>query len=148
MVWVVNGVRLKRDYPRFQKGWVNFKRTNKEGFFCVDFVDESFSASWLESSVPVIFDFQGAAPSGPLDKLHEILWCLLPGRAGKYAIVIGISRDSFVKTASSRSQLLPVKEIIKALMESMQPPKTVNKMIIVPPRYIRQPRYIKRRRRF
>lgn len=36
MVWVIDGTRLKRDYPRFLKG------TNNPGIFHVDFPDEYF----------------------------------------------------------------------------------------------------------
>jgi competence CoiA-like predicted nuclease len=57
MVWIVDGTRLKRDYPRFLKGKNHFRRTNKQNIFIVDFPDECFPPAWLKSSVPVIFDF-------------------------------------------------------------------------------------------
>lgn len=122
MVWVVDGTRLKRDYPRFQKGLDNFRKLNRDGFFCTLFADESFPANWLESSVPVIFDFQGTGLIDPPDALRNTLWCLLPGRAGRDAVIVGISRTDFVTTASSRSQLLPVQEILTALASNIQQP--------------------------
>lgn len=121
MVWVVDGARLKRDYPRFLQGFKNnFRTTPQKGFFLVHFPDECFPAAWLESTVPVIFDFRGIAPVDPPDALRETLWCLLPGRAEKNAVVVGLSRADFVKTTSSRSQFLPAGEIMGVITQYLQ----------------------------
>lgn len=120
MVWVVDGTRLKRDYPRFQKGRVNFRALNKAGFFCLHFVEECFPSDWLESSVPVIFDFQGTGSENSEDVFKNTLWCLLPGRAENNSIVIGISRNDFITTASNRAHLLPAKEIVSAVAENIK----------------------------
>jgi competence protein CoiA len=45
MVWVVDGTRLQRDYPRFNKGMDDFRRTNMEAYFLVAFPEECFPAS-------------------------------------------------------------------------------------------------------
>lgn len=152
MVWVVDGTRLKRTYPRFQKNLDSFRRLNRAGFFCTSFADECFPTSWLESSVPVIFDFLGAELVDPPDAMRNTLWCLLPGRAGRDAVVVGISRNDFVSTASSRSQLLPAKEIISSLAQSMQQPR--RSQTVIPDYLLRQLAYQqryrnpRRRRRF
>jgi hypothetical protein len=64
------------------------------------------------SSVPVIFDFRGIDDSRPPDAFRDTLWCLLPGRAEGSAVVVGMSREEFVKVAPSRPQLLPAQDIV------------------------------------
>jgi competence protein CoiA len=57
MVWVVDGTRLKRDYPRFLKGINSLRNTTKPGHYVVDFPNKVFPNAWLDSSVPVILIF-------------------------------------------------------------------------------------------
>jgi competence protein CoiA len=116
MVWVVDGTRL-RDYPRFNKGKDNLWPTGVPGYYLLAFPDECFPAMWLDSSVPVIFDFRGVNESQPPDVFRDGLWCLLPGRAEGSAVVVGMSREEFVKVALSRRQLLPVQEILALMTE-------------------------------
>jgi len=118
MLWVVDGTRLKRDFPRFLDGMKNFKSIGKPGIFLINFPDECFPGAWLESSVEVIFDFQGNSIIDPLDVVRNTLWCLLPGRGNtRYAVVIGISRQDFITTIMKQHRLLqdPAREIINAL---------------------------------
>jgi hypothetical protein len=72
---------------------------------------------WLDSSVPVIFDFRGVDESQPPDEFRDTLWCLLPGLAEGSAVVVGMSREEFVKVAPSRPQLLPVQETLAYFRE-------------------------------
>lgn len=111
MVWVVDGTRLQRDYPRFNMGKDHLRCTHIQGYFLLAFPDECFPAMWLDSSVPVIFDFRGV-DSQPLDVFRDTLWCLLPGRAEGSAVVVGMSRERFVNVAPSRPQLLEVQELL------------------------------------
>jgi competence protein CoiA len=108
MVWVLDGTRLTRDYSRFLEGKIDFRPTFLKGFFLKAHPEECFPAAWMESSVPVLFDFRGTAPTEPSDVTRELLWCLLPGRAEGYAVVAAISRSDFVQVVSSRANLLPV----------------------------------------
>ena len=117
MVWVVDGTRLKRDYPRFNSRRDDLKPTPLGGCFLFTFPDEGFPAMWLDSSVPVIFDFRGMDESQPPDAFRDALWCLLPGRAQGSAVVVGMSREQFVEVAQSRPQLLPFKEILELCTE-------------------------------
>jgi competence protein CoiA len=119
MVWVVDGTRLQRDYPRFNRGKDDLRRTNNEGFFLLSFPDECFPAMWLDSSVPVIFDFRGVDESLSPDAYRDALWCLLPGRAEGMAVVAGISREQFVEVAASRSQLID-REIVTAFAKRIR----------------------------
>ena len=110
MVWVVDGTRLKRDYTRFRKGCEGFMRTNQQGVFIADFPEEVFPANWIDSSVPVIFDFSGTALSGePQDAVKNTLWCLLPENAGRKATIVGIGREDFIKRTHDYSQLFAEK---------------------------------------
>jgi len=97
MVWLVDGTRLKRDYPRLLKGKNNLRRTNKQGYFTVDFPEQCFPSSWIESSVPVIFDFLGMEKVKDQNDLRNSLYCLLPKQNKREAILIVFSRESFIK---------------------------------------------------
>jgi competence protein CoiA len=120
MVWVVDGTRLQRDYPRFNRGKDDLRHINiqnMQGYFLLAFPDECFPKMWLDSSVPVIFDFRGVDESQPPDAFRDRLWCLLPGRVEGSAVVVGMSREQFVEVAPSRPQLLPVQEILAFFRE-------------------------------
>lgn len=107
MVWVVDGTRLKRDFLRFIKGMENWQPTKAQGYFSVNFPDECFPADWRESSKPVIFDFRGRNPSiEQKDAIRLPLWCLLPGRIRKQAVLMCISREQFVEKMSEHSESL------------------------------------------
>lgn len=120
MVWVVDGTRLKRDCAIFLKGKSHFMTQVKEGVFFLDFPKKCFPADWLESSVPVFFDFRGFAPTDSPDRDREILWCLLPGRAEGRAVVIAITYTGFVARSSSSSKLLPSEEILSSCAEQFR----------------------------
>lgn len=107
MVWVVDGSRLKRDYPRFLEGRKHFMPGHQKGFFLVHFPEECFPAAWVESSVEVVFDFHCNSPTDPQDGMQNTLWCLLPGRARRCAVVIAISRQQFITTTMKQPQLFP-----------------------------------------
>lgn len=117
LIWVVDCTRLQRDYPRFNKGKVDLRDTNMQGFFLLAFPDECFPPMWLDSSVPVIFDFRGVDDSQPPDAFRDGLWCLLPGRVEKSAVVVRMSREQFVEVAQSRPELLPVQELLAFFRE-------------------------------
>lgn len=97
MIWVVDGTRLKNDYPRFLKeiNSLFFIKTNNDNVFNVEFPDKVFPSNWLESSVPVIFDFLGLA-TGETDEIKNSLWCLLPKQKDK-TFVVKIKREYFIK---------------------------------------------------
>lgn len=103
MVWVIDGVRLQRDFPRFLKARDDFRLVNPS-LCLVDFYDECFPKAWLSSSVPVAFDFRRAAVDDETEKAHESLWCLLPRRVGRRAVVVAIAPEEFI--ASTRNGAL------------------------------------------
>ncbi len=120
MVWVVDGSRLKRDFSRFLKGKNDLRQTNNQGYFLHSFPEECFSAMWLESSVPVIFDFRGVGEEEAADVWRDGLWCLLPERAVGSAVVVAMSREQFVAVAPSRPQLLPYQEIMAGFTQRIR----------------------------
>ena len=83
MIWVVDGTRLKRDWLRFKKQHDDHRKFGDSEFLSVSFPDETFPKIWIESAIPVVFDFKDNTPSeDPKDILKERLWVLLPGRRG------------------------------------------------------------------
>ncbi len=144
IVWVVDGSRLKRDYPRFRKGILKSKRTKKQGFYFVDFPDEVFPTNWLNSSMPVIFDFRGISATEQDDIIRNTLWCLLPQRVENLTVVVGIGRESFIEITHNKAQLFQEKEQEKP--QRKQPP-TMN-IMRREPQYIYEHGRWKRRQRF
>ncbi|MBK7094594.1 MAG: competence protein [Saprospiraceae bacterium] len=123
MVWVVDGTRLKRDYPRFLKSNSQIKKTEKKGIFLVDFVDEVFPTNWVNSSVPVIFDFKGIeALSDNTDKRKK-LYCLLQVRQGIYSILAEIPREVFIKTTINGEWATRIQNYIESLKPKKEIPK-------------------------
>ena len=62
----------------------------------MDFPNEVFPKSWLNSEVPVIFDFCGISTTEQ-DKIKNILWCLLPQKDVPRTIVFGLGKRDFVQ---------------------------------------------------
>lgn len=96
MVWVIDGTRLKRDFPRFLKAKESFRLTNKQGFFLVDFPDESFPSAWVGSLVPVLFDFKNAETINDPEGWRNHLYCLLPNPNQRASLLAIISRETFI----------------------------------------------------
>ena len=119
MIWVVDGTRLKRDYPRFQKGMPGFKGLSTAGFFLVQRPEEYFPSAWLESTVPVLFDFQSKDPEHAQDAGRIYLCCLLPGRAEGHAVIVRIPKEQLVSEVMKRRDLLDAKGVINAVAQSM-----------------------------
>lgn len=105
MVWVVDGTRLKRDYPRFLKEWKNegisdVYKTDKSGILKVSFPEFCFPEAWLKSSVPVIFDFLGDGTIEDPERMRKTLYCLFP-QVGRHARVAEISCKAFINSTSN-----------------------------------------------
>jgi competence protein CoiA len=119
MVWVVDGTRLKRDYPRFLKGKKNcfentiFYNTDNPKIFRVDHIDWCFPSAWLESSVPVIFDFCGDGSLDDSEGLRNTLYCLFP-QVGRYARVAEISRKAFINATANGEWTLRIQKFMNA----------------------------------
>nr|WP_276904075.1 competence protein CoiA family protein [Pedobacter kyonggii] len=97
LVWIVNGHRLKHSYGRFEKGMRNhFVRV--PNIFQVYDIEKCFPIEWLNSSVPVIFDFNGNDLNHDPSDIKHYLYCLLPERIGRYGILIKLTKMAFIKS--------------------------------------------------
>lgn len=145
MVWVVDGTRLNRDYPRFLKGKEKFRSTNKQGHFLVDYIDECFPAAWIGSSVPVIFDFKGTETISDPKDWRNHLYYLYPKSNVRESVVAIISRQSLIQSIITgdvfREKQEPEKQIAEPKTKSIP---TIPKR---PSQYVfHRGRYVKRRR--
>lgn len=123
LAWVVSGSRLQRDYPRFANGKRDFFQTRYQGVYACFLPEDIFPKEWVNSSVPVFFDFQETEPSERSDASREILWGLLPGRLGMQAIVMAVTRAEFVRWAKEHSVIVSTDAIYAGLMEPPPPPR-------------------------
>ena len=97
MVWVVDGTRLKRDWPRFEKAFKYFIWQDRPKFTS-SFPEKHFPRNWIDANAPVLFDFLGSEkePNWVGAKISP-LWMLLPGRLGGVAMFVAIPRKHFVQ---------------------------------------------------
>ena len=89
MFWVVDGDRTKTGYKRFlEDGRKSVRQITLNGVQ-VRFVFGPrcvFPYEWVESAVPVFFDF----------RKQPVWYCLLPGRVDNAAVCLKMRRDQFV----------------------------------------------------
>ena len=145
MVWVVDGTRLQRDYPRFKNKFNEFKSKAQKGVYFVEFIDEVFPKNWLKSSVPVIFNFQGLSLDES-DQFKTPLWCLLPQTDSFSCLIVCLRKTDFINKVYSQGQLF---NITTKQNETEPKPKQHSqiKLIKTAP-FHNLARPIKRRRRF
>ncbi len=91
IVWVVNGLRRKRDSDQFFSaikvvGGLDNQLVRR----VCDVITDNKSAllrDWSNDSVPVIFDFLE----------QQVLWCLLPRKPEFQSVVLELSRQEFIR---------------------------------------------------
>lgn len=107
LVWVINGLRLKGDLPRFVEGARALRPTDIKDIYAHCLPKKIFPKNWLESKVPVFLDF-GIRPSpDPYENiLGQFLWCLLPQRIHNQVIIRSITRKDFIQLAQESSHEL------------------------------------------
>ncbi len=96
MIWILDGSRLKNDYTRFKKSIGDFRKTDKQGHYLIHFPEECFPLNWLDSTVPVIFDFSGNDLSNDPKDLRHHLYYLYPKKNGTTSLLAIISRESLI----------------------------------------------------
>lgn len=150
MIWVVDGTRLKRDYSRFINGTNNFTKTDLPDVFFVNFPEEVFPATWLNSSVPVIFDFFDIFATEQQDGIRNSLWILLPrgtqfSQGVEKCMLVRISRKNLVQITHNRGQLFPEKpEEVQKLQAQQQAQMQIKRR--EPTHYLHKDKWVKRRR--
>ncbi|OWK71439.1 competence protein CoiA [Pedobacter sp. AJM] len=87
MVWVVNGLRLKNDYKRFNKR-ITYQYLKEPNIFGVYDIENFLPVGWSNSSISVIFDFNGIDSSENCNDAENFLYCLIPKRVGRIGILI------------------------------------------------------------
>lgn len=115
IVWIVDGTRLGRDYPRFLKGKTDLRGTQRKEFFLVDFPDECFPKTWAESVVPVIFDFKGIGSTDDPADPKNYLYCLYPKLGRRPAILEMLDRASFIKMALNGDWLIRLHNLMNPI---------------------------------
>jgi competence CoiA-like predicted nuclease len=116
LVWVVDGTRLKSDYTRFLNERINFINF-KNSLFYVYFVEETFNKNWIESKIPIVFDFLGLENENETVDYKKFLYCLFPIRLGTTAIVAEISRSAFIKSIHTGEWLTKTENFIKEIIQ-------------------------------
>lgn len=111
MVWVVDGLRRKRDRPRFAKSIFDWGNQGRNPWTLFN-PEWALPNEWLECSVPVFFDFGPGdvrAPGDPEPRPAH-LWCLLPklpsNAASGQRHIVEISVEDFI-TNSYNGHPLP-----------------------------------------
>ncbi len=116
MIWVVDGTRLKGDYPRFSKGFKNKKRSSIKGVFLVDNIEEVLPINWLNSTVPVLFDFKGLNDLIDITDLQHSLFCLFPIRIWDYSLIVKIPRKAFLRTTNTGDWITRSQNFVEHVM--------------------------------
>ena len=144
MVWVVDGTRLKRDYPSFIKGKQNWIHpTSTRGEYWVDNLEDCFPTAWLGSTVPVIFDFKGLETINDPNDLRHLVICLFP-TSQREARLVYLTRESFIANVISGKWFPktppPTQPLIAPTQQSHMIPRRSS------PYVFHRGRYVKRRR--
>ena len=96
MIWVVNGLRRKRDRPGFCKALLGGSRINIELLTYRVPPDRcSILREWLDSNVPVFFDF-GIAEDIVFFKVR-VLWRLDPNSSSDAAFLTPVPLQKFIE---------------------------------------------------
>lgn len=98
MIWVVDGTRLKKDFPRFVRAKNHLRKGYKPNIFHVECPEKCFPSAWTQSPVPIIFDFFDSTSSPEEYAIRQPLYYLLPIQIGSCKIIAEIPRKEFIET--------------------------------------------------
>lgn len=120
MIWVVDGTRLQRDYPRFIKGFKSFQRV-QQGIYFVNYPDEAFPKDWIDSSVPVFFDFKELNTENDSNDRRNKLYCLFPMKYERYSILVVFLKESFIEATINGEWSSLYQEFMEHLIPEKKP---------------------------
>lgn len=114
MVWVVDGMRLKNDFPRFEKNVNNNSSQYAVNYplYNVSFIDEVFPKNWINNSVPVLFDFYNNTND------ETPLYCLLPKSESSddfSSFVLVVSKSEFISLIKTNNWQNFYPELLNAI---------------------------------
>jgi hypothetical protein len=105
LVWIVDGIRRKRDKSQFHKLFDDALLINIKPWLYRVFIEEStLLKEWSTCRAPVIFDFGNN--NNPEILSH--LWCLIPNKDNTWAYITPFNREGFI--ALHRANTQEVKE--------------------------------------
>jgi hypothetical protein len=111
LLWVVDGTRLASDLERFK--FATIKKFNND-FAYTSNPERVFPKNWLNSDVPVFFDFCA-------HNIDHNLFCLMPGRVdGKAAIYITSKTKFLAQLKVGKVFDADPKEYVKVLCEELE----------------------------
>lgn len=129
MIWIVDGLRLIRTYPRFLKAKRNF-RLLKPGLYEVQHTELGLPVEWLNSSVPVIFDFlDGTAGENVISSKEVYLYCLFPVRPYGVTTIALFTRNSLVKNIISGEWSVRANSFLDSLRQKANEEKELRQKI-------------------
>lgn len=148
MVWIVDGTRLKRDLPRFVDGRSSWRSMGLQNLFVTPYPEGALPSGWLQSTVPVFFDFDGGPEySNSLLPEQHLLWCLFPKRALDQSVIVAVSRHSFFEQVQQRGRIMDTDGLIEVIAERLQRERAANQLITQRRRSVWPTRYRYQRRR-
>jgi len=76
MIWILDGTRRKNDLTRFNRGAAFFRGTKMPNVFFVPYPEEIIPKEWLDSTKPIIFDFNQMTdePNGTRNQKLAMVW--------------------------------------------------------------------------
>jgi competence protein CoiA len=96
MVWVVDGLKNKFSRKRFQT-WKEYAYRLKPSVYGIVHPNMFIPIQWLDSSVPVVFDFGPEKNNLENDEDEQKLYCLFP-RIERLIIFAVITKKAFIKS--------------------------------------------------
>ncbi|WP_146049951.1 competence protein CoiA family protein [Roseovarius confluentis] len=119
MLWVVDGSRLKGNRSKIL-GWRGalteiFHGGQRTNLFLTSEANELFPSDWLESSVPICFDYMG--PNAETSSAPTRLFLLYPGSVRGRRLVEPLTRDELLRAIySERVHISAVRSVLKNVL--------------------------------
>lgn len=127
MIWIVDGTRRKRDFPRFYEAFEygDIWRVSQEShLYVLEFGHCYLPKEWQSSCVPVLLDFKGLLDKNEeeydKDPLREPLWCLLPLRRKNINVLFEFDRSKLIEIIQGGGFVFKYDVIIKAINQAIQ----------------------------
>lgn len=114
MVWVVDCTRLSSDRPRIDVNMPNWQRLPEGNVEMCAVPSAYFPRRWLDSTVPVLFDFNGQETG---DEAQDHLMCLMPERYGDDALYFPVRRATLVQIGNGEATIFDWRQLHLRLIE-------------------------------